>query len=350
MPSDLHHLEYVRPQYSRGRYIALMKLISNSLGFDLSDPARFRHKCLLHYYQYGWHSTVDAFGVGRTSLYRWKQKYEESLKRLNSLVPCSTRPRKLRQMTTDWKLTEFVKQMRLTYGNLGKEKIKPFLDQYAKEIGVTSLSCTTIGKIIKRRGFTEKVRPKRACKRKVGLRVKYAPREIQPGYLELDSITLFVLGKRYYFLTIIDVVSRYAFCRLTDTLTAKSTVRFFKEFLESYRLKPRQVQTDNGHEFLGDFTKYLEETDVPQAITYPRSPKINGVIERFNRTVQEEFLNRSDDLYTRDTTKLKENLVKYLYWYNYQRPHKSLKLVTPHAFLEQLTTNTNQNPPIPICM
>ena len=129
-----------------------MKMISNSLGFDLSDPARFRHKVLLHYYQYGWRSATDAFGVGRTSLYRWKSKYEKSFKRLNSLVPCSTKPKGLRRMATDWRLVEFIKQMRLTYGNLGKEKIKIFLDQYAEEIGISSsLGCTTIGKIIKRK-------------------------------------------------------------------------------------------------------------------------------------------------------------------------------------------------------
>jgi transposase InsO family protein len=350
MPSDFNHLEYIRPKYSRGGYIALMKMISNSLGFDLSDPARFRHKVLLHYYQYGWRSATDAFGVGRTSLYRWKQRYEKSFKRLNSLVPCSTEPKRLRRMATDWRLVEFIKQMRLTYGNLGKEKIKIFLDQYAIEIGLaSSLGCTTIGKIIKRKGFTEKTKRRFVNKRKVGLRVKYAPKEILQGYLELDSVTLFVSGERYYFTTIIDIVSKYAFCRLTRSLTAKNTLNIFKEFLGAVRQTPRQVQTDNGHEFLGEFDKYLVEQNISHAFTYPRSPKINGVVERFNRTIQEEFLNRSDDLITHDVIRLRENLDKYLHWYNYQRPHKSLKLQTPHAFLEQLTIKEKQNPLIPIC-
>ena len=160
---------------------------------------------------------------------------------------------------------------------------------------------------------------------------------------------MFVLNKRYYFTTIIDIVSKYAFCRLTKSLTAKSTLSFFTEFLVTSGQTPRQVQTDNGHEFLGEFDKYLVEQQIPHAFTYPRSPRINGVIERFNRTIQEEFLNRSDDLVTQDMIKLRENLDKYLHWYNYQRPHKSLKLQTPSAFLKQLTTNAKQNPLIPIC-
>lgn len=350
MPSDFHHLEYVRPGYSRQGYIALMKLISNSLKFDLSDPARFRHKCLLHYYQFGWRSTVDAYEVGKTTLYTWRKDYENSQKRLNSLVPHSTRPKRLREMKTDWRLTEFIKQMRSTYGNLGKEKIECFLDEYAKELGISSLGCTTIGKIIKRRGFTEKGKRKKYSKRKSVLRVKYAPKELVPGYVEMDSITLNVLNHRYYFTTIIDIVSRYAFCRLTKSLTAQRTLDIFKEFLAASGQTPRQVQTDNGHEFLGEFDQYLTKQNIPHAFTYPRSPKINGVVERFNRTIQEEFLDRSDELYTHDLDGFKENLDKYLHWYNYQRPHRSLKLQTPSAFLEQLTINAKQDPLIPICM
>lgn len=350
MPSDFHHLRYIRPKYSRQGYIALMKLIGNSLGFDLSDPARFRHKCLLHFYQFGWRSTVDAYGVGRSSLYRWKTDYEKSNKRLNSLVPCSTRPKKLRQMHTDWRLIEFIKQMRLTYGNLGKEKIECFLDEYAKSLGLTSLGCTTIGKIIKRKGYTQKTKWKRAYTRRASLRVKCAPKELIPGYLEMDSITLFVLSKRYYFTTIIDIVSRYAFCRLTNSLASQKTLDTFKEFVDVSKQIPRQVQTDNGHEFLGVFDQYLIDQGIPHAFTYPRSPKINGVVERFNRTIQEEFLNRSDDLFTRDLTKFRENLNKYLNWYNYQRPHKSLKLQTPHTYLQQLIIKGKQSPVIPICM
>jgi len=337
MPSDFHHLEYIKPKYSHGRYIALMKLITNSLKFDLSDPARFRHKILLHYYQFGWRSTVDAYEVSKTSLYRWRSDYEKSQKRLNSLVPRSTKPRKLREMKTDWRLVEFLREFRKTYGNLGKEKIKPFLDEFAFSLDIPSLSCTTIAKVIKRKGFTEKTRKAKKIQRRDGLRVRYAPRELLPGYVELDSITLWVVGHRYYFVSIIEVASRYALCRLVKSLTSKHILEVYLEFLKMYPYQVWQIQTDNGHEFLGDFDQYLVGHDIPHAFTYPRSPKINGVVERFNRTIQEEFVNRSDHILTHNIERLETSLDRYLHWYNYQRPHKSLKLQTPHAILEQLT-------------
>ena len=45
-------------------------------------------------------------------------------------------------------------------------------------------------------------------------------------------------------------------------------------------------QTDNGSENLGDFHKYLKK----DGILYPWCPKINAYIERYHRTVQEEFI------------------------------------------------------------
>lgn len=319
-----------------------MKLIANSLKFDLSDPARFRHKVLLHFYQYGWRSTIDAYGISKASLYRWKMAYERSQKRLNSLVPRSTRPKKLREMNTDWRLVEFLGNFRKTYGNIGKEKIKLFLDEYARDLGINSLGCTTIGKVIKRKGFTEKTRGAKRIQRRAGLRVKYAPKELKPGYVELDSITLWVNSRRYYFVSIVDVFSRYAFCKLVGSLTSRNILDVYLEFVGRYPNKTRQIQIDNGHEFLGEFDDYLTQQNIPHAFTYPRSPKINGVVERFNRTVQEEFVNRSDHMVTHDVQKLERDLDKYLHWYNYQRPHRSLKLQTPYAFLTQLSVTPTQ--------
>ncbi|MBN1263030.1 MAG: hypothetical protein JW991_01610 [Candidatus Pacebacteria bacterium] len=104
-----------------------------------------------HYYKYGLASTLDAFRVKKSTFYDWKKRYEKSGKKTFSLVPRSTRPEHVRRMQTDWRLVEFIKQMRKEYGNVGKNIIKPFLDAYAKRLGLPTIELTTIGKIIKRR-------------------------------------------------------------------------------------------------------------------------------------------------------------------------------------------------------
>jgi putative transposase len=95
------------------------------------------------------------------------------------------------------------------------------------------------------------------------------------------------------------------------------------------------VQTDNGSEFLKYFHEYLIQTQIKHQFIYPRCPKINGVVERFNRTIQEEFITRNDEIYY-DEKLFHDKLNQYLYWYNYQRPHASLQYLTPVAFMNTI--------------
>lgn len=98
------------------------------------------------FYQYGRKATLDAFNIKQSTLYDWK--------RVISLVPHQTRPLHVRKMETDWRLLAFIKSMRKDQGTIGKDMLKPFVDAYAKEIGIPTIGKTTIGKIIKRRRYT----------------------------------------------------------------------------------------------------------------------------------------------------------------------------------------------------
>ena len=99
-----------------------------------------------------------------------------------------------------------------------------------------------------------------------------------------------------------------------------------------YPLDIKSVQTDNGLEFLGEFEDYLKSQNILHYFTYPRCPRINGCIERYNRTLREEFLNyHLDSLEDSDALNLK--LADYLIFYNTERPHKSLGLKSPIHYL-----------------
>src|SRR4030067_591096 len=125
MPSDFPRLRYILPKISRGNYNTLMKLSSNSLTFSVSDAAKFRLHILDHYYKHGIGSTCHAFNIPRSTIYGWRKLFEGSKKKISSLIPKSTRPENVRQMTTNPKLIEFIKAMREEYGSLSKYKIKP---------------------------------------------------------------------------------------------------------------------------------------------------------------------------------------------------------------------------------
>lgn len=329
MSHDTDRKRYILPYLRRGDYNTLMKLISPKL----SDPAKFRLHVLTHYYKYGYKSAVDAFGVARSTLYDWKGLFESSGKRPVSLVPRSTRPHKTRVMTTDYRLVEFIKQMRKEYGNVGSGIIKPFLDVYAGELGINCVSRSTIEKVIKRRRFTFEKRVKYRRKNKYSkLRARKSPKVTNPGYIQMDSIVIYVNKQRHLFMSVIDIYTKYALVVKVSTLSSIKAGEVFTRFEKENPTTIHTVQTDNGSEFLAHFHKHLEGQNIKHLFIYPRLVKVNAVVERFNRTIQEECIKRSDELYY-DVNEFEKKLTKYLYWYNHKRPHYALGYMSPMQFI-----------------
>lgn len=315
------------------QYDWLMKTLENSLRFGKSDPAKFRLHVLEHYYKYGWKPTVEAFKVGKSTLYDWKLGYERSGKKLLSLVPKKTRPKLVRQMTTDWRLVQFIREFREQYGNIGEKKIKIFLDEYALELGIKTISSRTISKIIKRKNIY--FDPPKQSKRKNKFsrdRTKKSPKVAAPGYVEMDSVVVYIDNLRHNFMCSIDVNTKFAHVRKVKTLSSKQAKLTFQEFQHLSPHPIHTVQTDNGSEFFKTFHQYLEEQQIKHQFIYPKSPKINGVVERFNRTIQEEFINRNDETCF-DLEAFQVKLTGYLDWYNYKRPHAALNYQSPMQFI-----------------
>lgn len=335
--SDFHKITYILPKFKARDYYALMRSWVNLNGYESNDIAQFRFTVLKQCYEFGWKAAVSAFGVPKSTLFDWKQAYERSGRRLNSLVPASTKPHRTRIMVVDLRLLQLIKAMREEYGAISKYKLKLFVDEYAKSLGIPGYGYQKIAKIIKRNHyFFDRPKKKKLKVKPLQPRLKSHPKETSPGYIEMDAVTIWLLGKKLYFITAIDVVTKFAWAKLTFTLASEQTKLALQEFTSQYLQPVRTIQTDNGHEFLKEFDHYLKQENIPHQFIYPRSPKINGVVERFNRTIQDEFINRSDEMYTQDWDRLNQKLEHYLTWYNTKRPHYSLNYMTPTQYLSQL--------------
>ena len=334
MPSDVNRLRYLRPKLPVKIYRSLMKTIDDSFAEEISDIAKFRIHVLNHYSKYGARPTMDAFKVKRSTLYLWKKTYEGHKKRTIFLVPKSTRPKRVRVMNTDWRLTDFIKQMRQEHGNIGKNMLKPFVDAYAKELSISSIGLTTIGKIIKRRHFTfEKQKQISRQFKFKKLRTRKSPKVTKPGFVQMDSVVVYINQERHLFMCVIDIYTKYALVSYVKNLTSKQATEVFKQFQKCSPTPIHTVQTDNGSEFLKVFHECLEEQHIKHQFIYPKHPKINAFIERFNRTIQEEFILRNDEIYY-DLTAFSVKLTEYLNWYNYKRPHSSLNYMSPMTFIQ----------------
>ncbi len=95
---------------------------------------------------------------------------------------------------------------------------------------------------------------------------------------------------------------------------------------------PQFLLSDNGAEFLGHFQQRLDAYGITHWWTYPRSPKMNAHAERFNRTLQETFVDYHEDLLFDDLAAFNRKLADWLLAYNTILPHHSLERQSPVQF------------------
>ena len=123
---------------------------NNFRKFNGSQVAVLRMKIISFYEKYGEKATIEAFGTDRKAINRWKKKLRNMGGKLVALVPLSTRPKKVRKSAIPVEIIDFIRVARQERPRLGKEKIKPLLDEYCTQRGMKSISESTIGNIIKR--------------------------------------------------------------------------------------------------------------------------------------------------------------------------------------------------------
>ena len=339
MPSDFNKIIYAVPKFSRRDYISLMTTLNTLLGFDTSDKAKFRFHVLQVFYQEGFKATKIAFPeLKRTTLYRWKKDYEQSGKRLNSLVPGSTKPHHLRIAITPLGVVALIRKLRHDYPRMGKAKIKRFVDEFCVAEGLEVVSESSIGRVIKRNRlfYAGKAKGRRMrIERNKKLRIRLCPnmKDQPPGYIQLDGVKFHYLDKYYFFLTAVDIVSKQAWVELVPSTNSKHAANFLKHILETAWYTVHTIQTDNGSEFKLFFEEAARLSNLTHLFSYPRHPKTNGYVERFNWTIQDEFIFDTEDyLLYPDEFKLKLNT--WLLWYNEIRPHQSLEYLSPYQNLK----------------
>jgi putative transposase len=133
--------------------------------------------------------------------------------------------------------------------------------------------------------------------------------------------------KRMYTFTLIDVYSRSTYAKTYARMNAATSVRFVKEAQRHAPFSFEMLQSDHGPEFGKWFVSRIQKKHRYSRIGKPND---NAHIERFNRTIQEECLDKVE----RTPEAFNRALSKYLPWYNNERHHFGLNLKTPREALE----------------
>lgn len=298
-----------------------------------------------------WKETEDlklacrTFGLSRAALYRWERRFDP--KDLASIKERSRRPRKLRSPLWSSTLVLAVKELRNRYPRWGKDKLAILLKRQGCE---TSIS--TVGRIIaylKRRG--ELVEPRRrAVSARRRLKRAYAIRKpkdyeaARPGDLvQIDTLDIrpfpWIMFKQF---TARDTVSRWDVIEARTRATSRTASEFIDTLGKRMPFGIKAVQVDGGSEFYSDFETACKEKGIKLFVLPPKSPKLNGHVERANRTHQEEFYEVNECPWT--IPELNMELKDWEYIYNCVRPHQSLGYRTPLQFLKDSGIINNHHP------
>ncbi len=156
----------------------------------------------------------------------------------------------------------------------------------------------------------------------------YPPRPMaeKPGILvQIDTVWDGLPAGRLYLYTLLDVCSRWSHAWPVERISNRHSLFFLKE---AQRISPfsfNTLQSDHGSEFSLWFTGRVQELGLVHRHSRVRTPSDNGHLERFNRTIQEECIQRIP----RNLAVWKKEVPEYLDWYNTKRPHMALGMKTP---------------------
>lgn len=195
-------------------------------------------------------------------------------------------------------------------------------------------SVSTIYRTLKRYPLNEK--RKKAVRR---YEKKY-PGELLHADTYSLAKTLVLNRKKYYLLGLIDDCTRLCHVELIDRITAADVATATSKALKWFTVHgilPEEIMTDNGVEFTAYTSQKAKEThffetmlkmfNIKHRYTRPYRPQTNGKIERFWRILNEECILCQDKTLTKD--ELLAEINGFMYRYNYQRRHSSLKYITP---------------------
>ena len=125
--------------------------------------------------------------------------------------------------------------------------------------------------------------------------------------------------------TLIDLFSRWAYAEVVEKIGTVASVGFIERAKVATPFKFEMIQTDHGSEFSTWFTHSLITLDIKHRHSRVRQKDDQAHIERFNRTIQEECLDRI----VHSLASFKLAIPKFLHWYNTERTHMGINYQFP---------------------
>lgn len=257
------------------------------------------------------------FGFNQSTIVRW---FKKSKTYGYNLIPTlSSKPKHHPKQLSDelvWKIF----QQRIKNKRCAEVVHQELLNQGIK------VSLSSVKRTLDRHGLLKKRSPWKRFHPHVD-----RPYPLKAGDLvQIDTIHLMINEKqRIYVFVLIDVYSRWVYAKCYAKMNSHICLNFVREAQKIASFKFEMLQSDHGPEFGKHFVDRIKKD---HRFTRIGKPNDNAHIERFNRTLQEECI----DKVKTNPRSINCALKKYLQYYNYERLHMGLNLKTPSQFINKV--------------
>ena len=314
-----------------------VRLRSIAESICLSSKARKHLEWIIFYNTVGKRNakvTARYFGVSRKTFHKWLRRFDEA--NLLSLEEHSKAPITRRSWTVTSIEEERVTDISFSKCKWGKKKIaRRHIELYGIEISTNKVQ-KIINKLNLYPDTKERVlRLKRKRRRKNKLLITNFEKRHFLGYLwHTDTVVIWWYGVRKVIFTAIEETTKIAFARVYKNSLSASGKDFLERLLYLSNGEVKNIHHDNGSEFEKDFEKACKDLGIQQVYSRARTPKDNPALERFNWTIQDEWLSVSE-VGLDDINEANLDLTHWLVTYNNLRPHESLDYMTPLKYATQ---------------
>ena len=272
--------------------------------------------------------TCRYYGISRQCYYRWLERYREEGEA--GLRERTRGPKNSPRATKDDVVAKVI-YLRQHY-HFGPQKIAMYLARYHD----VTISTSGVWRILKRLDMNRLPSSQRHKPHAKRWRRYEKP---QPGHrVQIDVKFIAPLSpstKRYYQYTAIDDCTRLRILKVFERNNQRSAIQFIDYVIERLPFRVEVIQTDNGGEFQKDFHWHVLDKGVQHVYIKPRTPRLNGKVERSHRIDNEEFYQLLRGVVIDDAKVFNEKIKEWEHYYNYDRPHRGLAGQTPYERLMQ---------------
>ena len=273
------------------------------------------------------------FGISRQCFYDWEKAYQlYGEKGLVNSKPCPQNP----TLRVPHDIEEKILYLRKTY-QFGPLRISWFLERYHN----IKVSAGGVRGVLIRNGLNRLPRNSKTRTIQTHRYEKQVPgHHVQMDVKFLAPLTLKGKKIRRFQYTAIDDATRIRALKIYNKHTQQNAIDFVDYVLSRFPFRIQTIRTDNGHEFQAKFHWHVEDLGIRHVYIKPRTPRLNGKVERSHGTDDREFyqlLTYTDDV------DLNEKLTEWENYYNFNRPHGAFAGKTPYEALAAWLKNSNNS-------